>query len=71
MHFSDLSEAQVLALAVSAEEEDGRIYRDIAEKLRADFPASAALFTGMAGEEDGHRHRCSSCTASGSANTSP
>jgi rubrerythrin len=57
MHFSDLSEAQVLALAVSAEEEDGRIYRDIAEKLRADFPASAALFAGMAGEEDGHRHR--------------
>src|SRR5471030_1352784 len=57
MNFSDLTEAQILALAVSAEEEDGRIYRDFAEKLRADFPASAALFTGMAGEEDGHRHR--------------
>ncbi len=57
MNFRDLTEAQILALAVSAEEEDGRIYRDFAEKLRADFPASAALFTGMAGEEDGHRHR--------------
>jgi rubrerythrin len=57
MHFRDLNEAQILALAVSAEEEDGRIYRDFAEKLRADFPASADLFTGMAHEEDGHRHR--------------
>ena len=57
MNFRDLTEAQILALAVSAEEEDGRIYRDFAEKLRADFPASAALFTGMASEEDGHRHR--------------
>jgi rubrerythrin len=57
MHFRDLNEAQILALAVSAEEEDGRIYRDFAEKLRTDFPASAELFTGMAQEEDGHRHR--------------
>jgi rubrerythrin len=57
MNFRDLTEAQILALAVSAEEEDGRIYRDFAERLRADFPASAALFTSMAHEEDGHRHR--------------
>lgn len=57
MRFHDLSEAQILAVAISAEEEDGRIYRDFAEKLRVDFPASAALFTGMAQEEDGHRHR--------------
>ncbi len=57
MHFRDLTEAQILALAISAEEEDGRIYRDFAEKLQADFPASAQLFTGMAREEDGHRHR--------------
>ena len=57
MHFSDLNEAQILAVAISAEEEDGRIYRDFAEKLRTDFPASAELFTGMAQEEDGHRHR--------------
>jgi rubrerythrin len=57
MHFRDLTEAQILALAVTAEEEDARIYRDFAESLRADFPASADMFTSMAAEEDGHRHR--------------
>src|SRR6266705_603679 len=57
MHFRDLSEAQIVALAVTAEEEDARIYRDFAESLRADFPATAELFTRMAEEEDGHRHR--------------
>jgi rubrerythrin len=59
MKFSDLNEAQILALAVTAEEEDARIYRDFAESLRADFPASAELFIQMAAEEDGHRHRLS------------
>jgi rubrerythrin len=59
MQFQDLNEAQILALAVTAEEEDARIYRDFAESLRADFPASAELFTRMAAEEDGHRHRLS------------
>jgi rubrerythrin len=57
MHFRDLNEAQIVALAITAEEEDARIYRDFAESLRADFPATAELFTKMAGEEDGHRHR--------------
>src|SRR5713101_3681214 len=57
MNFRDLNQAQILALAVTAEEEDARIYRDFAESLRADFPATAELFTKMAGEEDGHRHR--------------
>ena len=57
MHFRDLSEAQIVALAVTAEEEDSRIYRDFAESLRADFPATSELFTRMAEEEDGHRHR--------------
>ncbi len=57
MHFRDLTEPQILALAISAEEEDSRIYRDFAETLRANFPASAELFTIMAAEEDGHRHR--------------
>src|SRR2546426_4356528 len=57
MHFRDLNEAQILALAITAEEEDARIYRDFAESLRADFPATAELFTRMAEEEDGHRHR--------------
>ena len=57
MQFGDLNEAQILALAITAEEEDARIYRDFAESLRTDFPATAELFTKMAGEEDGHRHR--------------
>lgn len=57
MKFSDLTEPQMLALAITAEEEDGHIYRDYAERLRADFPATAALFTRMAEEESGHRHR--------------
>src|SRR3954471_10246704 len=57
MHFKDLNEGQILALAITAEEEDSHIYRDFAESLRADFPASAELFTKMAAEEDGHRHR--------------
>jgi rubrerythrin len=57
MHFRELNEAQILALAVTAEEEDARIYRDFADSLRADFPATAELFIKMAGEEDGHRHR--------------
>jgi rubrerythrin len=57
MHFRDLNAAQLLALAISAEEEDGRIYRDFAEGLRRDFPASAELFDKMADEESAHRHR--------------
>ena len=57
MHFRDLNEAQIPALAITAEEEDARIYRDFAESLRADFPATAELSTRMAEEEDGHRHR--------------
>jgi rubrerythrin len=55
--FSALTEREVLALAIGAEEEDGRIYSDIAERLRADFPASAAVFVEMAGEESDHRRR--------------
>jgi rubrerythrin len=53
--FSELSEREVLALAIGSEEEDGRIYNDIAERLREDFPASAHVFTEMAGEESEHR----------------
>lgn len=55
--FADLSEQEVLALAISSEEDDARIYRTYAERLRADYAASAALFDGMAREEDGHRQR--------------
>src|SRR5207302_11097242 len=57
MNFRDLSEPQILALAISAEEEDGRIYADFAEALRGEFPATAELFDAMAEEESGHRHR--------------
>jgi rubrerythrin len=55
--FSQLSEREVLALAIGAEEEDGRIYGDLAERLREDFPASAKVFKAMAVEESEHRHR--------------
>ncbi|ANT60574.1 rubrerythrin family protein [Salipiger sp. CCB-MM3] len=54
-HFRDLSEQEVLALAISSEEDDARIYRSYAEMLRADYPDTAAIFDGMAEEEDGHR----------------
>jgi rubrerythrin len=53
--FRDLNEQEIIALAISSEEDDARIYRGYAERLRADFPASARLFDGMAVEEDGHR----------------
>lgn len=53
--FEDLSEAEVLALAISAEEDDARIYTAYAEMLRDTFPASAKVFDGMAEEENEHR----------------
>jgi rubrerythrin len=55
--FSELSDQEILALAISSEEEDGRIYATYAEKLRPDYPQSAQVFDGMAAEEDGHRRR--------------
>jgi len=54
-NFSDLTEREILALAIAAEEEDSRIYTDIAEGLRDEYPSSAALFTDMSGEENEHR----------------
>jgi rubrerythrin len=53
--FTELSEREILALAISLEEEDGRIYRDYADGLRADYPASAKVFEEMAEEESEHR----------------
>jgi rubrerythrin len=55
--FDTLSEREVLALAISLEEEDERVYADFSEGLRQDFPASAAVFAGMQSEESGHRRR--------------
>ena len=55
--FDDLTEREILALAISSEEEDERVYADFAEGLRQDYPATAALFEGMREEESGHRRR--------------
>jgi rubrerythrin len=53
--FADLTEQEILALAITNEEEDSRIYRGFAEGLRAQFPASAKVFDEMADEEVRHR----------------
>jgi rubrerythrin len=53
--FADLTEQEVLALAISNEEDDSRIYRGFAEGLREQYPASAKVFDGMADEEVRHR----------------
>jgi rubrerythrin len=55
--FDSLSEREMLALAISLEEDDERTYIDYAERLRENFPGSAAIFEGMANEEAGHRRR--------------
>src|SRR6266852_1776716 len=54
-NFKDLSEREILALAVSLEEEDGRVYADFAEGLRETYPATAKLFDDMGAEESEHR----------------
>jgi rubrerythrin len=53
--FSDLSEQEVLALAIANEEEDGQLYADFAESLRETYPDSARVFDDMAAEESQHR----------------
>ncbi|MFT4707872.1 MAG: rubrerythrin [Paracoccaceae bacterium] len=55
--FKDLSEQEILALAISSEEDDARIYRGYAEHLRNDYPSSSTIFDEMAAEEDGHRQK--------------
>src|SRR6266446_3375933 len=55
--FDSLSEREILALAISLEEEDERVYADFAEGLRESFPASAAVFEAMRADETGHRQR--------------
>jgi rubrerythrin len=55
--FSDLTEQEVLALAITNEEEDSRIYRGFADGLREQAPASAKMFELMAEEEVRHRSR--------------
>ena len=55
--FSELTEQEVLALAISLEEEDIRSYGDLAEAMRESYPGTARMFAAMAEEENGHRHR--------------
>jgi rubrerythrin len=55
--FSDLTEKEILALAIALEEEDARIYADLAERFKVDFPASAQAILKMEREESEHRQR--------------
>jgi erythrin-vacuolar iron transport family protein len=55
--FDELSEPEILALAISNEEEDSRVYADFAHSLREEYPTTAAMFTDMAAEESGHRRQ--------------
>src|SRR5579872_928013 len=55
-NFADLTEREVLAVAIAAEEEDSRIYMTFAEDLAERYPDSAKLFEQMAEEEKTHRH---------------
>jgi erythrin-vacuolar iron transport family protein len=55
-NFKDLTEQEILALAISLEEEDGRIYGDFAEGLRESYPGTAKVLDEMRAEENGHRN---------------
>jgi rubrerythrin len=55
--FDSLTEREILALAISLEEEDALIYEDFADGLTENFPEQAAKFRSMRREEDTHRHR--------------
>src|SRR4029077_8703345 len=54
-NFKDLSEREIVALAISLEEEDARIYGDFIDGLRDTYPDSAKLFEQMQAEESEHR----------------
>jgi len=56
-NFKDLSEQEILALAISSEETDARIYADFAAGLKTDYPATAQIFKEMEAEEDEHRRK--------------
>src|SRR5271169_3425357 len=53
--FKDLNERELLALAISLEEEDERFYSDFADGLREQYPATSKIFEDMRGEESEHR----------------
>ena len=56
-HIENLSDVEILALAISNEEQASRVYTEFAEALRADYPDTARMFTDMAREEAGHRRQ--------------
>jgi rubrerythrin len=53
--FADLTDQEIIALAISSEEEDSRIYGDIADGLRENYPATTKVFQEMQGQEQEHR----------------
>jgi rubrerythrin len=53
--FSSLTEQEILAIGIAAEEDDARIYLAYADDLRERYPASAKVFEDMAEVEDTHR----------------
>ena len=55
--FDSLNEKEILALAITQEEEDARIYDDFADGLKENYPEQAQKFAKMRQDEDGHRHR--------------
>ena len=55
--FKELTEREIVALAIASEEEDGRIYGEFADALREGYPATAQMFEEMREEEAGHRDR--------------
>lgn len=56
-NFKDLTEQEILALAIQSEEEDSRVYADFADGLKATYPATAKVFEEMQAEENRHRQR--------------
>jgi len=55
--FKDLTEREILALAIQNEEEDGRIFSEFADQLKESYPATAQMFEEMREEEAAHRDR--------------
>jgi rubrerythrin len=55
--FKDLTEREILALAIQNEEEDGRIFGEFSDQLRKSYPATAQMFEEMRAEEAAHRDR--------------
>jgi rubrerythrin len=55
--FQSLSEREILALAITLEEEDARIFGEFEDGLKANYPATSAVLQEMRKEEDGHRQR--------------